>query len=165
MVIGLIPCAKGGTTIGEWQHSQEENTLYGSMMKRVKAASEMGEIAGLLFFQGESDATDPQLLPGAHPEPYAWRKSFSNFIRDLRNDLNIPDLPVVFAQLGKNSAPEIFINWSVVKEQQESVHLHRCNMIYTDDLTLKDEVHFTRESYITIGSRFASAYIELISCD
>ncbi len=35
-------------------------------------------------------------------------------------------------------------------------------MITTDDLALKDGVHFTSESYQTIGGRFAEAYLNLI---
>jgi hypothetical protein len=35
-------------------------------------------------------------------------------------------------------------------------------MITTDDLALRDVVHFTSESYQTIGKRFAEAYVNLI---
>jgi hypothetical protein len=34
-------------------------------------------------------------------------------------------------------------------------------MIATDDLPLKDEVHFTTDSYREIGRRFAEAYWQL----
>ena len=35
-------------------------------------------------------------------------------------------------------------------------------MITTDDLPLLDGVHFTAESYRTIGERFAKAYWDLL---
>jgi len=56
MVIGLIPCEKGSSSIYYWRRNLNETTLYGSCLKRVRKASEMGDIAGILFFQGETDA-------------------------------------------------------------------------------------------------------------
>jgi hypothetical protein len=76
--------------------------------------------------------------------------------------LGLPELPVVFAQIGTNTAPDIFVNWAVVKEQQRRVEMPFCVMITTDDLALKDVVHFTAESYKIIGQRFAEAYLSLI---
>jgi len=73
-----------------------------------------------------------------------------------------PDLPVIFAQIGTTTEPEIFINWEIVKKQQFAVQLPYVAMITTDDLALRDSVHFTPESYTEIGNRFATAYLTLI---
>jgi hypothetical protein len=35
LFIGLIPCAKGGSSIEEWQRNLNENSLYGSCLKRT----------------------------------------------------------------------------------------------------------------------------------
>jgi hypothetical protein len=59
LAIGLIPCAKGSSSIGEWQRNVADTSLYGSCLKRVRAAMTMGKVIGLLFFQGEEDAIDP----------------------------------------------------------------------------------------------------------
>lgn len=65
MVIGLVPCARGGTSILAWQRSLSERSLYGACLSRARAASVVGEIAGLLFLQGESDVSHPgPLLEG-----------------------------------------------------------------------------------------------------
>ncbi len=162
MVIGLIPCAKGGSSIHEWRRNLNDNTLYGSCLKRVRAASVMGEIAGLLYFQGEIDAVDPKEHPNRTLLPNRWADEFAVLIRDWRRDLNLSELPVVFAQIGTNTEPEKFKNWAVVKEQQCKVRLPFSAMITTDDLSLKDYVHFTTESYQIIGKRFAKAYMQLL---
>jgi Carbohydrate esterase, sialic acid-specific acetylesterase len=162
MVIGLIPCAKGGSSIHEWRRNLNDNTLYGSCLKRVRAASVMGEIAGLLYFQGEIDAVDPREHPNRTLLPNRWSDEFVALIRDWRGDLNLPVLPVIFAQIGTNTEPERFKNWTVVKKQQCKVRLPFSAMIATDDLPLKDYVHFTTESYQIIGRRFAKAYIQLL---
>lgn len=161
MAIGLIPCARGGSSIYAWRRSLSDNTLYGSCLKRVRAASTMGNVAGILFFQGEADAIAPELYQETVLFPNEWSDRFKVFVNDFRSDLGLPELPVVFAQIGTNTAPDIFINWAIVKEQQRSVEMPFCVMITTDDLALGDAVHFTSESYQIIGGRFAEAYLSL----
>lgn len=157
--IGLIPCAKGGSSIYEWRRNQSDNTLYGSCLKRAHAASRMGRVAGLLFFQGESDALDPMRHPQMTLLPGKWEENFTVIVSHWRSDLKSPELPVVFAQIGTNRTPGQFPNWKIVQEQQQRVRLPFVAMITTDDLTLKDTVHFTTEGYVTIGRRFAGAYL------
>jgi hypothetical protein len=161
MAIGLIPCARGGSSIYQWQPSLSENTLYGSCLKRARAASTMGEVAGILFFQGEADAIDQALYTESVVLPDEWGDWFVAAVNGWREDLGAPDLPVVFAQIGTHTAPEVFVNWSVVQEQQGQVQMPNSAMITTDDLALKDGVHFTSESYRVIGERFAEAYLSL----
>lgn len=162
LLIGLIPCAKNSSGIIQWQRDLSDQTLYGSCLKRVRAASPMGEIAGILFFQGETDAVDPIQYPDPPPHPSEWSELFTAFITDLRNDLNQPDLPVVFAQIGTNWAPEAYPNWDFLMEQQASLQLPVSAMITTADLPLLDGIHFTTDSYRIIGRRFADAYWELV---
>lgn len=161
LVIGLIPCAKGGSSIYEWRRSLSDSTLYGSCLKRVSAASLMGNVAGILFFQGETETLDPEnteqiILPNQ------WAEDFTDFVNNWRSDLGQPELPVVFAQIGTNANPDYYPNWEIVQTQQSLVQLPFCKMVITKDLTLKDQVHFTTESYQIIGRRFAEAYLSLL---
>lgn len=162
MVIGLIPCVKWGSSIHEWQRNLSENSLYGSCLKRVRAASTMGKVAGLLFFQGESDALDPRKYPKKKLSPNNWSDKFVSFANDLRRDLSELNLPVVFAQIGNHRDLDKLINWKIVQDQQKNVKLPNSAMITTSDLALKDHVHLTAESSQIIGERFASAFWDLI---
>jgi hypothetical protein len=162
MIIGLIPCAKGVSSIYEWRRRLRTDTLYGSCLQRARVASNMGSIAGLLFFQGETDAMDVAQHPELVLHPDRWAKDFSAFIGDMRSDLNISYLPVVFAEIGTTTTPEKFPNWDIVQKQQRSVQLPFTTMITTSDLALKDEVHFANTSYQIIGKRFAEAYLSLL---
>lgn len=162
IVIGLIPCAKNSSVIGQWQRDLSDQTLYGSCLKRARAASPMGQISGILFFQGETDALDPVLYPGPERNPSDWSRLFTAFVSDFRQDLNEPDLPVVFAQLSSNTAPQAYTNWDIVTKQQASIQLPMTAMITTDDLPRQDGLHFTVESYRIIGQRFAQAYSDLV---
>lgn len=160
-VIGLIPCAKGGSTIQEWQRSLSEDSLYGSCLKRLRAASLMGKLEGMLFFQGEADALDEQQFSHRSLSPQQWSQKFVKFIENFRSDVNQANLPIIFAQIGSQSTPHLFTNWEVVQQQQENIQLPHVSMITTDDLALQDYVHYTTKSYRTIGQRFANAYIKL----
>jgi hypothetical protein len=104
MVIGLIPCARGGSSIYQWRRSLSENTLYGSCLKRVRAASTVGNVAGVLFFQGEADAIAPELYQETVLLPNEWGDRFAVLVNNWRGDLGLPELPVVFAQIGTNKA-------------------------------------------------------------
>jgi hypothetical protein len=161
LIIGFIPCARGATSIEKWQRNLSENSLYGSCLKRTRAASTMGQIVGLLFAQGESDALDPKVYSERKPSPFQWREKFSRFIRDIRQDLHRPDLPIVFAQLSHQTTPDKYIYWQQVKKQQAQVHLPNTRMVATPDLALSDYVHFTREGYDILGKLFAEAYWRL----
>jgi hypothetical protein len=160
-VIGLIPCAKNSSAIAQWQRNLSDQSLYGSCLKRARAASPMGRIAGILFLQGETDAQDPVLYPQPEPQPFDWGPLFTAFIADLRKDLDEPELPVIFAQLGPDPLSKDFPNWKTVQEQQASIDFPMTAMIPTEDLPVLDGVHFTAESYRTIGRRFADAYWDL----
>lgn len=162
IVIGLIPCAKNSSAIIQWQADPSDQSLFGSCVKRVKAASVMGQISGMLFFQGEEDALDPVLYPQSETHPKDWAKLFSAFVNDFRVYIDQPNLPVIFAQIGPNPAVADFSNWITVQEQQASVNLSETVMIITDDLLLMDGLHFTNESYEIIGKRFAEAYWRLV---
>jgi hypothetical protein len=162
MVIGLIPCAKSSSGIIEWQPSVSDQTLYGSCLKRARAASPMGHFAGILFFQGETDTIDAARFPRFDPHPTEWSALFSTFVNGMRQDLQAPELPVVFAQIAANTYPNEVTYWEEVKEQQRSTQLPHTAMITTDDLPLMDDLHFTADSYRIIGERFAAAYLELV---
>ena len=163
MIIGLIPCAKGNSSIEEWQKNLSDRTLYGSCLKRVKAATTMGKLAGLLIFQGEADTIDPTQHPVKAPTTYGYAEKFSTFVSHFREDVSQPNLPVVFAQIGTTTEPKTFAHWKVIKKEQEKIKLPCSAMIKTDDLALKDPVHFTTESYRIIGLRFAEALLKLTS--
>lgn len=160
--VGLIPCARGSSSIVEWQRDLSDQSLYGSCLKRVRAASPMGYLAGMLFFQGEQDAFHGTLLRQITTDPENWSQMFSTFIEDFRLDLGEPALPVVFAQLGSAPGGEALSGWAMVQQQQRAVNLTGTAMITTDDLDYFDELHFTVESYQVIGERFSDAYWDLV---
>ncbi|MEO1592304.1 MAG: sialate O-acetylesterase [Cyanobacteria bacterium J06632_22] len=159
--IGLIPCAKGGSSITQWQRNSSDQSLYGSCMKRIQAALTMGQLEGVLFLQGEADAIDPTLYPSMVPQANQWGQLFVAFATDLRADLDRANLPIVYGQIGSAPQDETFTQWETVRQQQAQVQLPHSNWIQTADLNTTDGVHFTTESYRIIGQRFADAWASL----
>ncbi|KAL6982954.1 hypothetical protein U1Q18_016349, partial [Sarracenia purpurea var. burkii] len=85
-VVGLVPCAVGGTKISEWGRG---SYLYGQMVRRATAAVRGGcRIQALLWYQGESDTVNLQ-----DAEMYKGR--LEKFFTDLRADLQSPLLPII----------------------------------------------------------------------
>lgn len=162
VAIGLIPCAKGATIIEEWQHDPRDTSLYGSCLKRARAAAPMGRLEGVLFFQGESDTHVGERYRGLPRRPHRWAEKFTRFVNDFRRDLAQPGLPLVFAQIGVHTSPERYVNWEVVQAQQAGVRLPHVAMIRADDLSLRDRVHYDTPSYRVIGQRFAGAMADLL---
>ena len=154
--IGLIPCAKSGSSITEWERSLSDRTLYGSCLKRVRAASTMGTVSGILFFQGEADAVDPAQYPNIKPAPDTWAEKFATFAYNFRQDIGSPNTPLVYAQLGQPSDLEGLPNWGLIQQQQENIQIPNASIIKTNDLPMTD-VHFTAEGYVEIGKRYAEA--------
>jgi hypothetical protein len=159
-LIGLIPCAKDGSSITDWQQNISDQSLYGSCIKRVRAASAMGTVSGILFFQGEADTIDPRLFPALQPDAEGWAEKFALFAYNFRQDLGNPNLPLVYAQLGQPSDLEGLPNWALVQDQQKNIQIPNGTLIETNDLPMAG-IHFTTESYQVIGQRFADAMVAL----
>lgn len=113
-------------------------------------------VSGILFFQGETDAVDPEKFPNLNPDPAAWAEKFATFAYNFRADIGNPALPLVYAQLGQPANLEELPYWEAVQQQQASLQIPNAAMITTKDLPTKG-VHFTAEGYKTIGERFARA--------
>lgn len=82
-VVGLVPCAVGGTKISQWARG---TTLYNQLLRRSRAAlSGGGQLRAILWYQGESDTVRVE-------DAEAYGGNLQNLITDLRSDLGHPDL-------------------------------------------------------------------------
>ncbi|CAI9769973.1 unnamed protein product [Fraxinus pennsylvanica] len=86
-IIGLVPCAVGGTAIKEWARG---TPLYENMVKRAAAAVQggSGEIKAMLWYQGESDALTQH-------DADSYKENMETLIHNVRAALNLPSLPVI----------------------------------------------------------------------
>jgi Carbohydrate esterase, sialic acid-specific acetylesterase len=113
--VGLIPCAKGGSSISSWQKTQTTQpraTLFGSCINRIKTVSPAnGTLRAVIFWQGGEDAK-------SQVDALKWKEHFTAFVSDLRTDLGIPNLPIILVILGspEKKALKRYPYWQVVRE-------------------------------------------------
>jgi len=154
--IGLIPAAHGGTSMDQWNPAwkdREGESLYGSMFRRVQAAG--GRVRGVLWYQGESDAN----AQGA-PE---FLEKFEGFVKTLRADLNQPDLPFYYVQIGRHIDAANVTEWNSVQLEQlrAEAEIPHAAMVSAVDLQLDDTIHVGTADLKRLAHRLA----DLVSMD
>jgi hypothetical protein len=112
-------------------------------------------LKALFWLQGETDAGD-------HPERYG--QNIVEFVHDLRQDLNAPDLKFFLTEINPNMPAMVQQAQGVKAVNQAMTDLTKQDplvyFITTDDLTsgFADSVHYNANQQITIGQRWARAY-------
>jgi Carbohydrate esterase, sialic acid-specific acetylesterase len=168
----VIKDAQGGQPIRKWfkdwkpagdnskDSGGKNGILYDRLMGVVKPAIEGQKIATVTFvwMQGEADAK------GSHGDVYGT--SFEGIIKQLQADLNREDIYFVIGRISdmdmeNKAAP----HWTMVRDAQVKLAegSPRGAWVDTDDLSMmKDNLHYTKDGYKTLGQRFADKAIALI---
>jgi len=157
--VGLLPCSKGATDMLDWQPFREEGTLYAACVKRAYAAQMYGEVAGLIFWQGESDAASCPLAA-------QWEENFTALVEAYRAEFG--NISVVFAQLNDHADNSSHPCWSVVQAEQYQASLSIPNsaIVPMSGLPLQsDGVHHTTAGYTEAGQRLADGLCQLVECE
>ena len=151
--VGLIPCAHGGTSMDQWDPAKFDRnnpgtSLYGSMIRRVQAASG-GKVKGVLWYQGESDA-NPKAAP-------IFRDKFQGFIAKVREDLAQPDLPFYFVQIGRHVNDQNQDPWNQVQEIQRQLGttIPNAAVFAAIDSDLDDQIHVSTTDLKRLGENMA----------
>lgn len=154
IVIGLVPCAVGGTPLKRWEKGGD---LYQRALERAKLAAQAGVLAGVLWHQGEAD-TDKQ------PWADSYEARLSRMFEDLRRDLGQPELPIVVGQLGEFLVSEKHPYVETVRAALRHMPARVPLVGYADSTGLKDKgdkLHFDTAAQKEMGARFARAMQEL----
>ncbi len=152
--IGLVPCAVGGTSLKRWVKGAD---LYEKAVTRAKVAAQAGLIKGVLWHQGESDTGNQK-----NAETYEAR--LTQMFKDLRQDLALPDLPIVVGQLGDFLSPDKYPHVDAVRGAIKHMPAVMPNVGYADSAGLGDKgdkLHFDADAEKTLGAHYAKAMQEL----
>ena len=152
--VGLIPAAHGGTSMQQWdpaRKGQGGHSLYGATLERIKAVG--GRVAGILWYQGESDANPADAA--------LYQARMTDLVQSFRADLNSPDLPFYFVQLGPfitDPDPGLVAGWNQVREFQRLLlgTLPNVGMVSAIDCGLDDGIHIDTAGLKTLGRRLAA---------
>ncbi len=155
----LIPCAKGGSAIAAWRPDRERTTLYGSCLARTNAAGREARIAGVLWYQGESDAETPALAR-------AWPAEFAQMVHQLRQDLGQPRLPVIAVAIGdrptEGSYGARFPAWAAMQRAQRAIR-GRCLAVVSGAGLPRnaDGLHVSTRGQVALGAKLATAWMKI----
>ncbi len=167
-VIGLIPCAVGGSPIDAWKpggfHDQTKTYPFDDMEKRLKIALKSGTLKGILWHQGESDS-NPEL-------GYEYKEKLEILIHQIRELGGDENIPFVAGEIGRfkiksnkeeyhylKPAPAVAVTNAtkkVVKADKNAAFVKSNGLHHRGDNT-----HFNSESYRILGKRYAKAMQKL----
>jgi len=140
MAIGLVVNAKGGSSIKQWTR---DDKFYQEALRRMRAATEKGNLRGVLWHQGETDHKDPEYLD-----------KLRELVKNLRNDLQSPKFPFVAGQV--NNAKEV--NDQIAKLPSK---VSQTGVVKLQGLTAMDRWHFDAKSMKILGERYAAEILKI----
>jgi Carbohydrate esterase, sialic acid-specific acetylesterase len=147
--IGLVPAAFGGSALDEWAPGSPH---YVNAVARTREALQRGQLAGILWHQGESDR--------APDKAATYAERFQRFIAQLRVDLGAPEVPVIVGEIGRfcpNAEP---VN-AAIRTLPGAVPA--CAVVSSAGLPGRPEepevLHFESPGFRELGRRYAAAWL------
>ncbi|XP_061343225.1 probable carbohydrate esterase At4g34215 [Gastrolobium bilobum] len=150
-VVGLVPCAIGGTTISQWERGK---VLYNHMMRRAKESLRNGgSIRALLWYQGESDTVTLN-------DAQSYQRRVHKFFLDVRDDLQSPLLPIIQVALASGSGPYI----EIIRQAQLGIDLLNLRTVEAQGLPLEpDGLHLSTPAQVNLGQMMADAFLQFVA--
>jgi len=153
--VGLIPSAHGGTSMQQWDprlRGLGGGSLYGATLQRVEAVG--GKVAGVLWYQGESDAEPAELA--------RYTERMRRLVEAFRADLGQPDLPFYYVQIGRfvaDTTGDGLLGWNGIREAQRTLAatMPHTAVVSAIDLELDDAIHVGTQGLSRLGQRLADA--------
>ena len=163
--VGLIPCAVGGTDIDKWQpggYDANTNTHpWEDMVKRVNYAKQNGEIAGILWLQGEGDSN--------RDKSKLYKDKLLNLITRVRLLAGNKNTPFLCGELGrffvKKQMKEGKSDAAQVIKTTKKIMQKGTNTAFVSSKGLTDrgdKLHFDAKSCRELGHRYAIEYQNLM---
>lgn len=167
-LIGLIPCAVGGSPIDSWKpggfHKQTKTHPWNDMEKRLKIALKDGELKGILWHQGESDS-NPKLCN-------SYKEKLADLIERVRIAGESPEAPFVAGEFGKFKMERSEKQYPELQPSPAKVVMKATKQVVRKDRNAAfvkskgfdhkgDNAHFNSEAYRIFGKRYAKAMLKL----
>lgn len=148
----ILPTAVGGSSIYQWlgDSIHRDVPLLTNFEEKVKFGKNIGQLKGILWHQGESDANKKNVID--------YEKRLSELFTKFREIADNNELPILTGELGAFSKNKNFKN--INNQIKDYALTHDLILIKTSDLTHKgDKLHFNSTGQRLMGQRFADGYI------
>jgi hypothetical protein len=175
----LVKRAMGGTSLAGWAPQWDKSRLaskydtaagpiYSKLLEDYVTAikGRPARLTGVLWMQGESDTRYPALGPN-------YFENFKTLIAAFRRDLNAPGLPFFFGRVNmpadateddKKTIKFPYIQQVRAAQERAAREIPGVHLIETDDLGKQsDRIHYDAAGQITLGRRFAEAWLRTVS--
>ena len=148
-IIGLVPCAVGGTGIDKWKEGAYDSATkthpFDDMVIRIKEAMKTGTVKGIIWHQGETDS-NPLLAP-------SYISKLKILIEKLRVLVNDPKSPFVAGKLGSFKEANNLIN---IELENLPNQVPYTSLAISEGLVPNPDItHFDSPSAELLGKRFA----------
>ncbi|MDR1119963.1 MAG: sialate O-acetylesterase, partial [Dysgonamonadaceae bacterium] len=153
--LGLLVNARNGSSIADWGKANANNTnLYANTLNRAIAARDWGIIKGIIWHQGESDSWQAS----------AYMNLLKTWVNNFRNDMGDTNSEIYFVagelaywrQNGTGSTDFNNVIHDIASNIPNSDWVSAAGLTpYLDET----DPHFSRESAITLGERYAEKII------
>ena len=152
--IVLIKFSEGGTSLHNDWMPDKEKSLYPQFlafvrqsMKSLTDAGDSPQLAGMIWHQGESDASLPE---------GEYQKLLIQFIARVRSDLESPQLPFIIGEVYDNGHRDRVR----AGQRATAAAVAGVRFVTVDGLKTSDNgTHFDTPSQIELGRRLAAALI------
>lgn len=152
--IGLIPCAEGGSSIDEWTM---DSPLTRHAISEATFATETSELIAILWHQGESDSFGERFK--------TYENKLLSLFTHLREELNVPDIPIIIGELGHYLGESGFGENAVEFKQINQIlykiayNEENCYFVTSKGLTANpDGIHIDAISQRKFGLRYYEAF-------
>ena len=153
----LLPTAVGGSSIKYWLNDSAFNGVHLNSNFREKAglAKRYGTLKGILWHQGESDATEEKIP--------LYENNLKTLFRFFREYTGNKSLPIIMGELGSYTRKEEWTrNWARINQIIRKVAADDpiSFLVETGDLKPREDyIHFDSRSQRILGQRYADAYL------
>jgi hypothetical protein len=153
--VGIIPCADGGTQLSQWLPGE---ILFDNAVNCARLAMRTSSLKAILWHQGESDCTDQKIA--------LYKERFALIMDTLREELGMPDLPIIIGELGEFLRDHE--TWQNIREKHPEVNeklrelgkeYKNCAIASAEGLPANpDNLHFSAEALVEFGKRYYKEY-------
>jgi hypothetical protein len=155
--IGIIKHSRGGTNLHRQWNPDDDKSLFGELVKKVKAAGEVRpiKVVGMLWVQG-----------GADSKTEIMAKAYSTNLKQLvtRSRIEFANPSMVFISgriLPKSDKVKPF--WKSVRQAQQDLKMDNYMWVNCDDITTgSDRIHYIAKGMVTLGQRQAKLMAEFL---
>ncbi|WP_321285775.1 sialate O-acetylesterase [uncultured Sunxiuqinia sp.] len=159
ITIALVPCAVGGSSVFQWLNDEEHRgvKLLSNFRQKVQLAKQKGIIKGVLWHQGESNASKAGLQN--------YQNSLLQLLSKFRESVGNDTLPIIMGEIGRFAQPEEKAAYfEDINQIIRTVAADNDNLYFVSSEGLTDRgdhLHFNSASQRELGKRYADKFLSI----